>query len=151
MGLAAHMRGVKGVVIDGRCRDLAELNGVNLPVRALVRLGASLIVTQVFARGHSTLGQSPFTRPSTINKPLIIVPLPSPLPSPYSTPFPPTTVNAYDLILADKDGIVVVAPSQLDQVLETAEEGRAVDELCRLDLLEGKGLKETFEKRRGKK
>jgi hypothetical protein len=32
LGTAASVRGVKGVVIDGRCRDLSELRGLKLPV-----------------------------------------------------------------------------------------------------------------------
>lgn len=35
------MKGVKGVVIDGRCRDLAELRGLGLPVSARGRLLSS--------------------------------------------------------------------------------------------------------------
>lgn len=33
LGAGASVKGVKAVVIDGRCRDLAELRKVNLPVR----------------------------------------------------------------------------------------------------------------------
>lgn len=78
--------------------------------------------------------------------------MPSPLTLLDSTSpiFPPVTINAYDVILGDEDGIVVISPSLLEEVLRLAEAGRTVDELCRQDILAGKGVKETFALRRGK-
>jgi regulator of RNase E activity RraA len=66
-----------------------------------------------------------------------------------SPDWPPVTVNPYDLVLADLDGVVVVPPAILDEVLQAAKEGKEVDEKCRMDLLQGKGVKETFAKHRG--
>lgn len=34
--------------------------------------------------------------------------------------------------------------------MDLADKGREVDERCRQDLLQGKGVKETFKKHRGK-
>ncbi|ORY79699.1 ribonuclease E inhibitor RraA/Dimethylmenaquinone methyltransferase [Leucosporidium creatinivorum] len=137
LGAGASVKGVKGVVIDGRCRDLAELRGLKLPV---------------FARGHSTLGQSPFTRPSAVQIPLTISPL-SPLPnftpSITTTTWPSIIVHPGDLVLADEDGVVVVPSPIIGEVLQAATEGKEVDEKCRKDILEGKGVKETFAKWRG--
>ncbi|GJN88345.1 hypothetical protein Rhopal_001310-T1 [Rhodotorula paludigena] len=105
----------------------------------------------VFARGHSVLGQAPFTRPSRIQVPLSISPAPAgSLTQDADLAFPPTEVHPYDVVLADLDGVVVVRPSLLEQVLQLAQKGSEVDERCRLDLLEGKGVKETFKRHRGK-
>ncbi|GAA5904035.1 bifunctional 4-hydroxy-4-methyl-2-oxoglutarate aldolase/oxaloacetate decarboxylase [Sporobolomyces salmoneus] len=131
LATSLHYKGVQGVMISGRCRDLAELRSLGLPV---------------YARGHSILGQSPFTRPSRVQVPLSIVPT-----SPSSDQaFPPTEVHPFDLIVADLDGVVVVRPDVVDRVIELAKKGREVDEKCRKDLEAGKGVKETFKKHRGK-
>lgn len=143
LGTAAHYRGVKGVVIDGRCRDLSELRALHLPVRPLITTFSSLrssSISQVFARGHSTLGQSPFTRPSQVQVPLTI--------APRDSDFPAVQVWPGDLVLADIDGVVVVGVEMIAEVLELAKKGREVDEWCRGDLLEGKGVGETFAGRR---
>jgi hypothetical protein len=55
MTLGAKSRGALGVVVAGRCRDVSEHREAGFPV---------------FARGQSTLGQRPFTRPSALNVPL---------------------------------------------------------------------------------
>ncbi|GAA6060971.1 hypothetical protein JCM10212_006553 [Sporobolomyces blumeae] len=138
LATALSRKGVKGVMISGRCRDLAELRQLNLPV---------------YARGHSTLGQSPFTRPSQVQVPLPIVPV-FPLSSTDrcaepSTPLAPVTVYPFDLVVADLDGVVVVRPETVERVIELATEARRIDELCRKDLERGKGVKETFKKHRG--
>ncbi len=57
MTLGAQSRGAVGVVVAGRCRDIVEHRAVGFAV---------------FARGQSTLGQRPFTRPSALNVPLTI-------------------------------------------------------------------------------
>ncbi|GAA5999361.1 bifunctional 4-hydroxy-4-methyl-2-oxoglutarate aldolase/oxaloacetate decarboxylase [Rhodotorula paludigena] len=136
LAAALHVKGVLGVVTSGRCRDLQELRALEFPV---------------FARGHSVLGQSPFTRPSRIQVPLSISPAPAgSFTQDADLAFPPTEVHPYDVVLADLDGVVVVRPSLIEQVLQLAQKGRDVDERCRLDLLEGKGVKETFKRHRGK-
>lgn len=60
MTFGAQARGVRGVVISGRCRDVTEHRQVEFPV---------------FARGTSTLGQKPFTRPSVVGGELLISPV----------------------------------------------------------------------------
>lgn len=61
------------------------------------------------------------------------------------------TVYPFDLILGDEDGVVVVRPVTVDSVLKLAKIGREIDERCRLDLLKGRGLAETFGEYRAKK
>ncbi|WFD35775.1 hypothetical protein MCUN1_002637 [Malassezia cuniculi] len=132
MTARAQSLGVKGVVIDGRCRDLSEHRESNFPV---------------FARGHSILGQSPFTRPSELQIPLEIRDPTLPAGEPA---FPSVTVNPGDILLADIDGVVAVPKDLVERVIELATEGRRVDGLCMDDLKAGKGIKETFALHRGK-
>ncbi|GAA5933299.1 hypothetical protein JCM3775_002600 [Rhodotorula graminis] len=134
LATALQKKGVRGVVTSGRCRDLAELRDLDF---------------LVFARGHSILGQSPYTRPSRVQVPLEIHPQPAAA-TPFEPTFPPTTVYPGDIVLADLDGVVVVRPEAIDEVVRLAVAGREVDERCREDLLQGAGVKETFAKHRGK-
>ncbi|KAI0085185.1 RraA-like protein [Irpex rosettiformis] len=130
MTAGAQRRGALGVVISGRCRDLSEHRAANFPV---------------FARGHSTLGQSPFTRPSAINVPVTIGPE-----GVAPGAFPEAIVNPGDLVIADEDGVVFVPPTLVEQVLTLAEKGRAVDAKCMEDIRAGSGVQEAFKKHRGK-
>ena len=130
MSAGAKSRGALGVVISGRCRDLDEHRNQGFPV---------------FARGHSTLGQSPFTRPSAVNIPVTINPEGAPEGS-----FPAAVVNPGDIIVADEDGVVFVAQDMGDKVVALAQKGREVDAKCMEDIQTGKGVQETFKKHRGK-
>lgn len=137
MTARAQHRGVKGVVIDGKCRDLSEQ----------WESGFS-----IFAKGHSTLGQSPFVRPAAVGCALNF-----PRDDDASTPssssnpaFPRATLNPTDLILADVDGVVFVPRHLVLQAVELAKKGREVDELCMQDLKAGRSIDETFKDRRGK-
>ena len=121
------------MVISGRCRDLSEHRAANFPV---------------FARGHSTLGQSPFTRPSAVNVPVTLAP--EGVTPGTEGAFPEAIVNPGDLIVADEDGVVFVPPTLVDQVLALAEKGRAVDAKCMEDIRAGSGVQEAFKKHRGK-
>jgi hypothetical protein len=107
-------------------------------------------VLQIFAKGHSTLGQSPFTRPARLGEPLTFPVSPAEGTNDSVDPsFPSMTVEPTDLLLADVDGVVVVPRSLVIQVVELAKKGREVDERCMKDLREGKGVTETFKKHRG--
>lgn len=129
MSAGAQARNALGVVLSGRCRDVAEHRELGFPV---------------FARGHSTVGQSPFTRPSAINIPVEIVPDPN-------TTFPSAKVNPGDWIIADEDGVVCVPKELETSVAELAAKLRAIDEKCMADIKEGKGVKASFAKHRGTK
>ncbi|BGP54097.1 hypothetical protein JCM8202_003096 [Rhodotorula sphaerocarpa] len=136
LATALHRKGVKGFVTSGRCRDLAELR--------------DLKGFPVYARGHSVLGQSPFTRPSRVQVPLTFTSPPAAGPaSPSDLDFPATTVHPYDIILADLDGVVAIRPDVLGEVLGRAEKAREVDRKCLVDLQAGAGVKETFKQHRG--
>ncbi len=120
MSAGAIARSAKGVVISGRCRDIAEHRA----------LGFS-----VFARGRSTLGQSPYTRPSAVNIPIQLGPV---------------TVQPGDIIVADEDGVVCVPSNLVDATVEYAKKGREIDERCMEDIKAGKGVQASFKLHRGK-
>lgn len=131
MSTSAHTKGVAGAVLDGGCRDLAEHRALGFPV---------------FARHHSTLGPGTFTRVRALNTVLTIVPAP-PNAEP---PFPPATVRPGDIVVADLDGVVVVPPEMVEEVIQRAGPAREADEKVRADLLLGKGVSESMLKHRGK-
>ncbi|KAH8119421.1 ribonuclease E inhibitor RraA/Dimethylmenaquinone methyltransferase [Phellopilus nigrolimitatus] len=129
MTAGAQARGARGVVISGCCRDLAEQNALRFPL---------------FARGHSTLGQSPFTRPSAVQIPLRIEP------QPEGCGFPAIIVQPGDFVVGDADGVVCVPKDMTNEVMELAEKGRAVDAKCMADIKAGLGVQASFKKHRGK-
>ncbi|KAH7108158.1 RraA-like protein [Auriculariales sp. MPI-PUGE-AT-0066] len=127
MTAGAQARGVLGVVISGRSRDLAEHLTAKFPV---------------FARGNSTLGQGPFTRPAELNVPLTISPV-------GDAALETVTVHPGDWIVADCDGVVCVPANLVTQVCELAATGRQVDDRCMADIRAGKGITATFSLHRG--
>lgn len=142
MSTAAQAKGISAAIIDGGCRDISEHRELSYPVKCLDVLLHSESDNQVFARHHSTLGQSSFTRPSELNCPLIIKPLP-----PHSVPpFPDTIVMPGDIIVADIDGVVVIPKGKVGEVVELAERGKGIDERIAEDLKAGRGVAESFAK-----
>ncbi|KAH7916559.1 ribonuclease E inhibitor RraA/Dimethylmenaquinone methyltransferase [Hygrophoropsis aurantiaca] len=131
MTAGAQARDVVGVVISGRCRDLAEHRGAGFPV---------------FARGHSTVGQSPFVRPSEVNVPLLISAQGA---GDAPDAFAPVKVEPGDWIIADEDGVVCVPKDIVDQVVELAKKGQEIDAKCMEDIRAGKGVQASFKKYRG--
>lgn len=130
MTAGAQAQGAIGVIISGRCRDIGEHRALGFPV---------------FSRGHSTLGQSPFTQPAAINVPLTISPQ-----GLGAETFPPVTIEPGDWIVADEDGVVCVPRLLESQVIELATQGRQVDNLCMNDIKAGKGVQNSFNLHRGK-
>ena len=138
MTARAQQLHVKGVVLDARCRDLTEHREANFAV---------------FARGHSTQGQSPFTRPSELMVPITITD-----PSTHGVEgdnrtnpkMPAVTVRPGDFVLADIDGVVIVPPEAADAVVRLAEKGRREDEACMRDIKAGMPVKQAFAKNRTK-
>ena len=132
MTAGAQARDVLGVVISGRCRDLAEHRAAAFPV---------------FARGHSTLGQSPFVHPSAVNVPLVIRPQDN---ADGPDAFPAVTVEPGDWIVADEDGVVCVPKDMVDKVVEVARIGREIDARVLEDIKAGKGVQASFKLHRGR-
>jgi len=130
MTAGAQSCGAVGVIISGRCRDVAEHRSARFPV---------------FARGTSTLGQSPFTRPSQVGVPLIL----KPHVAPEVGGFPAVTVQPGDWMVGDEDGVVCVPRDLEPQVIELAISGKRTDELCLSDIRAGRGIQTAFAAHRG--
>lgn len=130
MTAGALAQGAIGVIISGRCRDIGEHRALGFPV---------------FSRGHSTVGQSPFTQPSAVNVPLTIAPQ-----GPGADSFPAVTIQPGDWIVADEDGVVCVPRLLESQVIDLATKGKQVDCLCMDDIRAGKGVQNSFKLHRGK-
>ncbi|KAG0708368.1 ribonuclease E inhibitor RraA/Dimethylmenaquinone methyltransferase [Suillus ampliporus] len=131
MTAGAQAKGAVGVVISGRCRDLAEHRAADFPV---------------FARGHSTVGQSPFVRPSAVNVTLNIRPKDA---GDGPDAFAAVAVTPGDWIVADEDGVVCVPVGMVDKVVELATKGQEIDARCMADITAGKGVQVTYKKHRG--
>ncbi|CAG8439189.1 6538_t:CDS:2 [Diversispora eburnea] len=119
MNTRAKERGVKGVIVDGRVRDLGELRADRLPV---------------FAKSTSVLSSKAYTRPSTLNQPVT-------LNGNYN---PPIIINPNDVIIADLDGAVCIPLQLLDNVLESCKKHVEMDNNVREELLKGTTITEAF-------
>jgi regulator of RNase E activity RraA len=129
MTAGALARGAVGVIISGRVRDVGEHRSQGFPV---------------FARGHSTVGQSPNTRPSAVNVPVRI------RVSVSEEDKDAVQVNPGDWLVADEDGVVCVPQALEADVVRLAEKGREVDAKCMEDIKAGLGVQASFKKHRGK-
>ncbi|KAH0536777.1 hypothetical protein FGG08_006380 [Glutinoglossum americanum] len=99
MAVRMKVLGAKGVVVDGRVRDLEELSGVGLPI---------------YARGTSTVGAGAASIPFAIDVPVDINGV---------------NVYPGDLIFADpKEGVVCIPQDKLEDVLRILPSIVAADE-----------------------
>lgn len=119
MSARAQAKGVHGVIIDGRVRDLNEHREMRFPV---------------FARSHSILPQNAFVRPSEIQVPITLSNI---------------LVQPGDMMVADLDGVICVPQHLVSDVINNCKKYVAIDDQCMKALKEGHGVKETFKKYRG--
>ncbi|OAA60304.1 Ribonuclease E inhibitor RraA/Dimethylmenaquinone methyltransferase [Niveomyces insectorum RCEF 264] len=87
-----------GVVIDGRFRDIREIQQIGLPM---------------FARATSILGSNTFTRAAEFNVPLQF--------------HDDLWIHPGDILVGDDDGVVVVPPSLVDEVVQLCHERKEID------------------------
>ena len=114
LSLGAMLKGARGVVADGACRDVNEAREMGFPVFAKGRIPAT-------ARGR--LQQLSTGEP---------------------VPFGNVTVTAGDLIFADETGVVVVPRINAEEVLETAQAIAAREQAVAADLRSGVPLHEAM-------
>ena len=95
--LAARRHGVAGIVVDGACRDLDELDAVGLPI-------LSRSATPASGRGRARI--------TGLNVPLR---------------FPGFEVAPGDLLVADTTGVVILPFGRLTELLQVAEARAASD------------------------
>ncbi|KAJ3378243.1 hypothetical protein HDU92_007562 [Lobulomyces angularis] len=121
LGTRAKKIGVKGVVIEGRLRDLKELWDMEFPA---------------FATGNSTMGAAPFSRVSTVGEPITLA----------ADTIAPVVVKEGDIIVGDIDGVVRIPKDKLDKVLKILQFLTLQDEKVLQHILKGETLKNSFEK-----
>ncbi|KAF4124317.1 Demethylmenaquinone methyltransferase [Geosmithia morbida] len=115
MSTRAKYLGAAGVVVDGRVRDVGEHQEMGFPV---------------FARGTSILGSNTFTRASEIN---VAVQFRDDL-----------WINPGDVLVGDRDGVVVVPPGLAEQVIELCGARAEIDEQTFEALRKGESMKSTL-------
>ncbi|KAF2623201.1 RraA-like protein [Macroventuria anomochaeta] len=119
MGTRLKQIGAAGVIIDGRFRDIREMQDLGLPM---------------FARSSSILGSNSFTKASQLNVPLQ-----------FSGDL---WIHPGDILVGDEDGVVVVPPSLVEQVAQLCHERKEIDGRTLQDLLDGAEMGPTIKKHR---
>lgn len=132
MTAGAQARGVLGAIVSGRVRDTAESRAAGFTL---------------FARGTSTVGQTPFTRVAEVQVPVTVN---ADSQQHDDGGLPAVTVNPGDLLVADDDGVVCIPKLLEKEVLRLASRGRQVDARCLKDIQSGVGVAESFRRHRGK-
>ncbi|TDZ13461.1 4-hydroxy-4-methyl-2-oxoglutarate aldolase [Colletotrichum spinosum] len=111
MSTRAKYLGARGVVIDGRMRDVGEHNEMGFPV---------------FAQGTSVLGSNSFTRASRVNVPLQFK--------------GDLWINPGDILIGDADGVVVTPPSLVERVVILCQERAEADDKMFAELRKGASM-----------
>ncbi|RGP63189.1 mitochondrial dna replication [Fusarium sporotrichioides] len=99
MSTRAKHIGAAGIIVDGRVRDIAEHQEIQFPV---------------FARETSILGSNTFTRASEIDVPLQFR--------------DDLWINPGDILVGDREGVVVVPPNLMESVIGLCQERFDIDE-----------------------
>ena len=115
LSLAASLRGVRGVVVDGACRDVEEMAALGFPVCARS-------VVPVTARGR--LAQLEVGAP---------------------VEFGGLTVGTGDVVLADRDGVAFVPADAVERVLGAGEALSAREAGLASELRAGRRLKDVLD------
>jgi regulator of RNase E activity RraA len=91
LSLAAHLKGIEGVIVDGTCRDVDDSRDAGFPVYARA-------ATPMTARGR--------VAEASMGEPIRIGDL---------------VVSAGDYVIADWSGVVFVAGPRAEEIVSTAE------------------------------
>eukprot|EP01104_Vermistella_antarctica_P002713 TRINITY_DN12931_c0_g1_i1.p1 TRINITY_DN12931_c0_g1~~TRINITY_DN12931_c0_g1_i1.p1 ORF type:complete len:270 (+),score=38.63 TRINITY_DN12931_c0_g1_i1:104-913(+) len=117
---AKHLGG-KGVVLDGRCRDLQEHRAMKFPV---------------FSCGVSVHGSSPWTSAHEVGGTIVC---------------DGVSVTPGDIVVGDVNGVVVIPRDRLGEVVQLVKQLAEIDAKCMKDITSGRRVDETFAEHRGKK
>ncbi len=116
LSTAAKARGARGAVVDGLVRDVRKIEELGFPVFA-----AGVKPVDSNGRGIVTAYNVPVECGEVI-------------------------VNPGDFVFADFDGVVVVPKHSVEEVLQMAADKVTRENSSRKELMEGKYLKDVFEK-----
>jgi regulator of RNase E activity RraA len=140
MALRMKVLGVKGIIVSGRIRDLAELQSTGLPVRKtphppLHMIDANPLHKKIWARGTSTVGSGGSSTPWAMQVPLDI---------------DGVVVSPGDLAMNDLiNGVVIIPQDKVDKVLELLPQLTSADDKAKEDVANGVSVKEAFRRHRG--
>jgi len=109
-----QLRGVRGYVVDGGCRDVDHL----------LRLGF-----QVFCRYFTPRDIVAYWLPEGFAEPVTIG---------------ETTIRTGDFILGDRDGVVVIPAERAEEIIAKTEEVMATENKVRSAILEGMDPQEAY-------
>ncbi|KAJ1981556.1 hypothetical protein H4R34_002025 [Dimargaris verticillata] len=126
----AVARGARAVVVDGRIRDVHELQRLILPV---------------FARGISCVG----ARGALIPQPATGT-APSTVTIQRGENYEPMVVATGDIMVADANGVLCIPRQHLASVVELCQINAPVEEACMRDIRAGHGYRTTLTKYRTK-
>ncbi len=116
LSLAARVKGLAGIVIDGACRDIDDSAEVGFPVFAKA-------VVPITARGRVVQ--------DSVNQEIA---------------FAGTQVHPGDLVVADGSGVIIVARDSAEEVIVAAEEIAAREAAMSKALRDGMSIVEVLEK-----
>lgn len=116
LSCAAKVKGIQGVVVDGAVRDVDACQDMQFPVYARN-------VVPITARGR--IVQEAFNCPVRLGD---------------------EEVRPGDIIIADVNGIVIIRPEMLDEVIQIAESLMSREESMKADLLSGMDVLEMDRK-----
>lgn len=113
--------GTQGIVVDGRVRDIVELNQTELPI---------------WSKGTSVIGMGAEAKCHAKNVPVKIG---------------ETIVEAGDIIMIDPfdNGIIAVPRAKVDELLELLPMLSGADEKVSADVKTGVSVQEAFQRHRG--
>ena len=130
MATRFHKRGVRGVVADGRVRDIGPIGHICATQTAQAEDGREIPFT-VWSKGTSTVGPALQCRAWCANVPLMIGQL---------------EVKPGDLLYADEieRGVVIIPQEKAEQVVQMLPGFKDTDDLRVADVQAGMSINETI-------
>ncbi|NLB37937.1 MAG: RraA family protein [Clostridiales bacterium] len=116
MSTIAKYRGAVGCICDSQIRDVARIRAMGFPV-----FYAGIRPVDSKGRGYVVDYDVPVRSGGVV-------------------------VNAGDLIFADLDGVVVIPRGKEEEVIRRAAEKAKAEDLSRMELLQGKSLREVYDR-----
>ena len=111
---ALMVKGTKGYLMDGHCRDVEEIIDANFPVFCRLSTPADIVERWIY----NSLGQ-----PITIGS---------------------VTICSCDFIIADMDGAVIIPQNIAEEVIQKTEEVMATESKMRKAILDGMDPEQAY-------
>ncbi|RMY61486.1 hypothetical protein D0864_12929 [Hortaea werneckii] len=150
LGTRLKVRGVRGIVADGRSRYRDSANRRVPPARAAVARGGRGGEFTVWSRGTSTVGTGLAAQAWCVDVPLSVSDDSATSSGASSSETETLQVRPGDIIVCDEGerGSVVIPLAKLDEVLKLLPGLKEADEKCIADVEGGVDVRETFRRHR---